>query len=346
VVTTTAPIVTALNNPNGARSGRVDAFMLTDINPQDYITLPARGDNEAVIDLRYIGVRAVSLGGGQFGVQFAINTWQPRTHPNYPAEFDIYIDSDRDGNDDYVIFNAEQTGFAATGVNLVFVGPLPNGPFQAFFFADADFNSGNIILTVPANRIGLSLTNPSSWQPFDFYVLAFDNYFTGNLTDFSTDIMTVNPAFPRATASISPSPVPAGGSSSLTINKLAYNDPESPSQLGVLLMYRDAEWGREADVITLDMPSIIVTKTVGTEPRRLRHHHRDHGHSRHDGVLLLYRAEHRQHHADHAQLDRLGPGRHPKQLRLHTITRCQRVRHCQRYAHQHHGQHGRVGGVC
>jgi uncharacterized repeat protein (TIGR01451 family) len=266
VVTTTAPIVTALSNPNGARSGRVDAFMLTDVNPRDYTTLPGRGDNEAVIDLRYIGVRAVSLGGGQFGVQFAINTWQPRTHPNYPAEFNIYIDSDRDGNEDYVIFNAEQTGFAATGVNLVFVGPLPNGPFQAFSFADADFNSGNIILTVPANAIGLSLTNPSSWQPFDFYVLAFDNYFTDNLTDFSTDIMTVNPAFPRATASISPSPVPAGGSSSLTINKLPYNDPESPSQLGVLLMYRDAEWGREADVITLDMPSIVITKTVGTNP--------------------------------------------------------------------------------
>ncbi len=266
VVTTTAPIVTALNNPNGARSGRVDAFMLTDVNPRDYTTLPGRGDNEAVIDLRYIGVRAVSLGGGQFGVQFAINTWQPRTHPNYPAEFNIYIDSDRDGNDDYVIFNAEQTGFAATGVNLVFVGPLPNGPFQAFFFADADFNSGNIILTVPANTIGLSLTNPSSWQPFDFYVLAFDNYFTGFLTDLSTNIMTVNPAFPRATANISPSPVPTGSTSSLTINKLAYNDPESPSQLGVLLMYRDAEWGREADIITLDMPSIVITKTVGTNP--------------------------------------------------------------------------------
>ncbi len=267
VVTTTAPIVAALNNPNGARSGRVDAFMLTEINPQDYTTLLGRGENEAVVDLRYVGVRAVSLGGGQFGVQFAINTWQPRTHPNYPAEFDIYIDSDRDGDDDYVIFNAEQTGFAATGVNLVFVGPLPSGPFQAFFFADADFNSGNIILTVPADRIGLNLTNPALWQPFDFYVLAFDNYFTGNLTDFSADVMTVNPAFPRATVSISPSPVPTGSSSSLNINTLAYNAPESPSQQGILLMYRDAQPGREADdIITLEMPSIVITKTVGTNP--------------------------------------------------------------------------------
>ncbi len=265
IVTTTASITALLNNPQGARSGQIDTFMLTEINPQDYLTLPGRGASEAVIDLRYIGVRAVGLGSGQFGVQFAINTWQPRTHPNYPAEFDIYIDSDRDGNEDYVIFNAEQTGFGATGVNLVFVGPLPNGPYQGFFFANTDFNSGNIILTVPADRIGLSLTNPSSWQPFDFYVLAFDNYFTGNLTDFS-ETMTVNPAYPRAIASISPSPVPVGGSSTLTISKLAYNDPESPSQRGILLMYRDAQSGREADIITLEMPSIVITKTVGTNP--------------------------------------------------------------------------------
>ncbi|MCS7055574.1 MAG: S8 family serine peptidase [Thermoflexales bacterium] len=265
VVTQSAPIVTTLNNPQGARSGRVDTFALTAISPQDYITLPGRGDNEAVIDLRYVGVRAVSIGGGQFGVQFAINTWQPRTHPNYPAEFDIYIDSDRDGVDDYVIFNAEQNGFGATGANLVFVGPLPGGPFNAFYFADADLNSGNIIFTVPANQIGLSLTNPSAWQPFDFYVLAFDNYFTGFLTDY-TEVMRVNPAYLRATAGVSPSAVPAGGSSTLTISKWAYNDTESPSQLGVLLMYRDAQWGREADVITLDMPSIVVTKTVGLNP--------------------------------------------------------------------------------
>ncbi len=267
VVTQSAPIVTTLDNPQGARSGRVDIFALTGISPQDYTTLPGRGDNEAVIDIRYVGVRAVNVvidSIPQLGVQFAINTWQPRTHPNYPAEFDIYIDSDRDGVDDYVIYNAEQTGFAATGVNRVYVGPV-GGPYTAFFYADADLNSGNMIFTVPASEIGLNPTNPGVWQPFDFYALAFDNYFTGFLTDF-TDIMRVNPAYPRATASVSPTAVPVGSSSALTVTKLAYNDMDSPSQLGILLMYRDAQHGREADIIALDFPSIVVTKTVGTAP--------------------------------------------------------------------------------
>ncbi|MGQ9904545.1 MAG: S8 family serine peptidase [Anaerolineae bacterium] len=264
VVTDTAPIVTALDNTSGARSGRVDTFALTAISPQDYITLPGRGDNEAVIDLRYVGVRAVSIGGGQFGVQFAINTWQPRAHPNYPAEFDIYIDTDRNGVYDYVIFNAEQTGFAATGVNLVYVGPV-GGPYTAFFFTDADLNSGNVILTVQAAQLGLDPTDPNNWQPFDFYVRAVDNYFTGYQTDY-TGVMRVNPAYPRAVATVAPSPVPVGASSTLTVTKLPYNDPDSPSQLGILLMYRDAQWGREADIIQLDMPSIVITKTVGTAP--------------------------------------------------------------------------------
>lgn len=266
VVTTSNEFTVALSNPQGARTGRIDAFALTAISPLSYTTLPGRGANETKPDLRYVGVRAVNLGNGEFGIQFAVNTWRPRTHPNYPLEIDIYVDTDRDGWDDYVIYNAEQTGFAATGVNLVFAGPLPSGPFQAFFYSDADFNSGNTILTIRADQIGLSVTNPSAWQPFDFQVLACDNYFTGNCTD-ATDYMTVNPAFPRAAVTgLAPNPVPIGGSSTITITPYAYADLDSPSQQGILLMYRDAQHGREADALTLSLPSIVLTKTVGTNP--------------------------------------------------------------------------------
>ena len=52
--------------------------------------LPDPGDNFAVIDLKSVGARIVDLGGGQSGIQFAINTFGVRSHPNYPAEFDIF----------------------------------------------------------------------------------------------------------------------------------------------------------------------------------------------------------------------------------------------------------------
>ena len=51
-------------------------------------------------------------------------------HPNYPAEFDIYIDSNNDGTPDFVVFNAENGGFSATGQNLVFVANLATAARQ------------------------------------------------------------------------------------------------------------------------------------------------------------------------------------------------------------------------
>ncbi|MCS6774215.1 MAG: Ig-like domain-containing protein [Thermoflexales bacterium] len=78
--------------------------------------------------------------------------------------------------------------------------------------------------------------------------------------------MTVNPAYLRTTTSLAPEPVPIGASSTLSITPVPHNDQESPSQRGILLLYRDARHGREADIITLDFPRIVLTKTVGLSP--------------------------------------------------------------------------------
>src|SRR5256885_16293314 len=116
--------------------------------------LPQPGDNFAVIDLRSVGLRSVTVSGLP-AVQFAITTFGIRSHPNYPAEFDILIDTNRDGTDDFAIFNLENGGFAATGQNVVAAGPLPSGPVNVFFFTDADLDSGNAILTAPPSACGL-----------------------------------------------------------------------------------------------------------------------------------------------------------------------------------------------
>src|SRR5262249_49303878 len=202
-----------LSNAGGAVDGRVDVFSLLGTSGRiPPPRLPAPGDNFAVVDLKSVGARMLNLGGGQFGIQFAIDTFGVRSHPNYPAEFDIFIDTNRDGKDDYVIFNAENGGFAATGQNVVAAGPLPSGPFTVFFFTDADLDSSNVIMTVPLSAVGLTPTTQ-----FDFSVFAFDNYFTGNLTDSITG-MTYTAGTPRYVGSGIPAlGVPARGSSTLTI---------------------------------------------------------------------------------------------------------------------------------
>ena len=113
-----------------------------------------------------------------------------------------------------------------------------------YFFTDADLDSANVILTAPLAALGLT---PDS--QFNFTVAAGDNYFTGATTDFIED-MTYTPSKPRFIgAGVPSSGVPAGGKSVLGIGLLAGGESASPSQSGLLLMYRDAKPGREADAI-------------------------------------------------------------------------------------------------
>jgi len=236
-----------LSNTGGAVDGRVDVFSLLGTNGRiPPPRLPDPGDSFAVVDLKSVGARMMNLGGGQFALQFAINTFGARSHPNYPAEFDIYIDSNRDGEPDYVVFNFENGGFAATGQNVVGVFNFATGTISVFFFTDADLDSANAILTAPLSALGLTPTTK-----FDFSVYAFDNYFTGNLTD-AIEGMTYTPGTPRYVGSGIPTTgVPAGGTSTLAISAVPGGATASPSEKGLLLMYRDARTQREADAISI-----------------------------------------------------------------------------------------------
>lgn len=233
-----------LSNAGGAVNGRVDVFSLLGTSgriPNKY--LPDDGDNYAVVDLKNFGARLVGIGGGQYGIQFAVNTFGARAHPNYPAEFDIYIDNNMDGVDDFVIYNLENGGFGVSGQNVVRVYNLSTNTGTIYFYSDADLNSGNIIMTAPLAGLGLT---PAT--QFNVSVYACDNYFTGNCTDAITG-MTYTGGVPRYYPDNYSPVVPQGGSITLNITSLSGGDTASPSQLGLLLMYRDARQQREADAI-------------------------------------------------------------------------------------------------
>jgi subtilisin family serine protease len=254
----TAPSTTlALDNTTGAANGQVDAFSLTGIGTQfPSSVLPAPGDNFEVINLRAAGARLVCISNpcataANFGVQFAINTFGQRSHPDVPAEFDVHIDADSDGNDDFIIFN-EDIGLFSTGAdsgqNGVFVFDVAAGISTLVAYAVADLDSANMIYTVPLNSLSNSKTGISLGlsSPFVFSVLAFDNYFTGNLTDFIGP-MTYELDSPTSFTSAESFSVPAGSSTNLTVFNNA--NPLSSSQLGLLLMYTNGLTNREADII-------------------------------------------------------------------------------------------------
>ena len=228
-----------LENDSPVLAGRTEVFNLTgtsDAIAKDH--LPGPGDNFAIIDLRSVGVR--QLGSN---IQFGIDTFGQRSHANVPAEFDIYIDSNNDGTFDFVLFNLENGGTGTSGQNVVEVFNLKtNAPVGIFFFTDADLNSGNAIMTAPLAAVGLT---PST--KFTYSVFAFDNYFTGNLTD-SIENMTFTLGTPRFSLD-QPSTfsVPASTILSVHVSGVPGGDTASPSQLGFQFLYRDAKASGGAD---------------------------------------------------------------------------------------------------
>jgi minor extracellular serine protease Vpr len=238
----------------GLDAGDYDVFSLAGVSRRiPRSELPGAGDNFAVIDMRSVGVRFLpdSLTGiGADILEFAINTNGRRAHPNYPAEFDIYIDVNGDGADDYVVFNAENGGFGATGQNLAFLVDLNevNGPARAFFFTDADLNSGNVILTVALN-VGPGSITLSPGATIGFNAYAFDNYFTGGNTD-AIEGMRFTPGLARFGVVGAPfGTVDARGSASVGVTTATLPNSQS-SELGLLMMYR-RNAGIEADAILI-----------------------------------------------------------------------------------------------
>jgi minor extracellular serine protease Vpr len=238
-----------LSNHSKVLDGRVEAFNLT--GTSDRIkkkSLPQPGDNFAIIDLKSVGVRQLGT-----NIQFGIDTYGSRAHPNYPAEFDVYIDSNNDGVADYVVFNGESGGFGTTGQNVVFVFNIATGAAPAVFYTDADLNSGNAILTAPLSAVGLT---PSS--KFTYSVYAFDNYFSGALTD-AIENMTFTLGTPAyALSGPMTFTVPAGDKTSLGVSSVTGGAAASPSQLGFELLYRDAEASNGTDPSKEEGQTVLV----------------------------------------------------------------------------------------
>ena len=172
----------------------------------------APGSEENIIDLAAVGVFA-DLDPEVDVFQFAVASHDRWTHPNYPIEYNVYVDTDNDGKDDFVLYQTENGGFAVSGQSVVYVYNLKAGTAGAYYYNAAGFDSSVLVLTAPASVLGLKLG-----QKISFDVYAFENYFTGELTDaiegmsftvgqprFVTDNEVTVPAEGRATLDVTTS---------------------------------------------------------------------------------------------------------------------------------------------
>jgi minor extracellular serine protease Vpr len=233
----------------GSGVGAYDLFSLLGTSPELPATaLPKPGDEFAIVDLRAVGARVVPEDYcGEVGgcVEFAISTYGRRAHPLAPAAFTIEVDTDGDGKPDHLIFTTPDVSLEGYGRTIVSTIEIATGAITSYFYADADLNSGNLLMT--ASMAGLGIVEG---RTIGATVTARDAYYTGRATD-SLSGLRFTPGASRFKPAEAPyGEVPSTGSAKAKVSRAEVAAATSSEQ-GMLVMYR-RNAGPEADILRAD----------------------------------------------------------------------------------------------
>jgi hypothetical protein len=176
------PAVFKLDN-KGAGIAQNDAYALLATSPN--IPEGGLGQQSPTPDLRAVGINTFPVPAGfcsaeeSFLWAFAINTWERQEHL-MPVHHYVILDIDQDGIDDYQVFNSDLSGFGtlSDGRHVTFAQNLTTGAASAFFFTEHAMNTGNTVLLICGEQIGLTGTDMLATN-VDMDVVAQDWYFGG-----------------------------------------------------------------------------------------------------------------------------------------------------------------------
>lgn len=180
---------------NGVGTAQNDAYALLAVSPNQ--PQGGQGQQAPTPDLRAVGVNTFPVPAGACSAQpsfiwaFAINTWERQEHL-LPVSHQVYLDTNQDNSPDYVVLNRDASGLGTItdGRQLTWVVNLANNRASAFFFAEHSMNTGNTVLLLCAEQIGLTAADLLS-RNVDMSVLAQDFYFGGPGDEI--DGLTVTP---------------------------------------------------------------------------------------------------------------------------------------------------------
>jgi len=182
VVPGSFPQVIGLSN-TGVGTAQNDAYALLAVSPN----LPegGLGAQSPTPDIRAVGINTFPVPAGfcsanpSFLWAFAVNTWERQEHL-LPVSHQVYLDTNRDGVDDFVVLNRDASGLGtiSDGRQLAWVVNLATGAASAFFFAEHSTNTGNTVLVICGEQIGMNAANLLSTN-VNMAVVAQDFYFGG-----------------------------------------------------------------------------------------------------------------------------------------------------------------------
>ncbi len=192
-------------------------------------------------DVRAAGVRTYMEGSEQV-LEFAVNTHK-RWSNAANNEFDVIIDTNRDGTPDWIVFSYDSGAFRAgdvNGVTEVFLYNIATRQYLgAGYLATAPTDSSTILLPVWASDIGVT-------GAFDYSVAAYS--LTSGGEDEVSGTATFNPKAP-ALSSVDTLTVPKRGkaTASITVDRAAY---AAQKPLGAMVVVLDNQAGaKEAQLL-------------------------------------------------------------------------------------------------
>jgi minor extracellular serine protease Vpr len=168
---------------NGVGTAQNDAYSLLAVSPDQ--PEGGLGLQSPTPDIRSVGINTFPVPAGYCSGQesflwaFAVNTWERQEHL-MPVHHYVYLDTDQDGTDDYVVFNSDLSGFStlSDGRHVTFAQDLTTGSASAFFYTEHSMNTGNTILYICGEQVGLTGTDMLATS-VNMHVYAQDWYYGG-----------------------------------------------------------------------------------------------------------------------------------------------------------------------
>src|SRR5690606_3436949 len=240
----------------------VESYSL--IGVSDDLPEGGMGEQNPTPDFRYLGYTTIGVPAGfcgpaeSFLLAFAANTWEPQSHASIPTSFWINLDVDQDPSTGGGPFGAEYSiltrdaslNSLTDGRNLTFVVDWSTGAASAFFLTDHDMNSGNTVMYICSDQIGMTAADLG--DPMDVTAQATDFYFGGD-GDIISGI-TLAPGGEKYigvfdNGDVGFTIIPPGGRDVLRV--IHTGSGTNNTETGLLLLYRSGNVPEEAEAIIL-----------------------------------------------------------------------------------------------
>jgi hypothetical protein len=218
------------------------------------------GGQSPVPDIKSVGINTFPVPAGfcsanpSFLWVFAVDTWEDQSHL-VPVSHQVYLDTDQDGFDDYLVLNRDASGLGTItdGRQLSWVVNLATGSASAFFFAEHATNTGNTALTICGEQIGMNAADLLATQ-VDMDVVAQDFYFGG-----PGDVSRASPSRRSASGSygVPDGDIPGGGTGSIDIFDFGPFPGNSP-ELGVMVFTNGDRGAGNRGGATDDTDTVII----------------------------------------------------------------------------------------